>query len=232
MAPTFQLSAQSINASSTNQASVLPAGIQAGELLFAHIFYRNASALTAPANVSGWNLILTTNNSTVMTQSIWYKIAGASETTAPTWTLGTAAVCLIMISRYAGVDTTTPINGTPVSITTTGGSAASLTLPALTTTVDDATYLVLGSSSVNANWTQITGMTERYDSPNGNAGSAKTQAMDDEVRATAGSTGTRVMTCASSGIMQVQGVALAPSVAQTFSFLPPTDTVQRILMRR
>ncbi len=137
-----------------------------GDLLILHVTYAGyPSAISTP---SGWTLLTTVSQSTNVIHGVFYKFTTASGTSVSVTlaknSLGVKSVGSIF--AYRGVDKTNPIN---TYQTANGNLAASLSLPGLTTTVDNC--LVLSStgyktsSAAFSNWanSDLESITELYE---------------------------------------------------------------------
>lgn len=100
----------------------LPSGIQSGDLLL--ILAGSGNTLTPP---SGWTVLVSNGDPTTF-HSLWYKIAGSSET-APTVT-GLSYITAVMVA-YRNLTNTIDINGT---VLYNGGSSTLVDTQTVTTT--------------------------------------------------------------------------------------------------
>lgn len=128
------------NGSGTAVVLPYPTGVQAGELLVAHITHSHQTAPTS--NPGGWTLIDSENSISggPPSGSSWYKWADGSEqgtVTFPTHT--TAGKISGVMARWAGVDPTTPLDASHTSSST--GAQTSYTPPTLTTVTAGARIL-------------------------------------------------------------------------------------------
>ncbi len=141
-----------------------PTGTQENDVMIAAIAIRPSTAsITAP---TGWTLVRRTNNSATnpLAQIIYRKVAGSSEGTSYTWTLGSSPTGAAGgISTFYGIDTTAPVNvengqATPNDI--------SHSTPSVTTTVNNTIVVTAHSFTSCYNWTPPTGMTEAFEVAN------------------------------------------------------------------
>src|SRR5207245_411349 len=136
----------------------------------------------------------------------YYHLAGASEPASYTWTLRSKVVSSGGIARYSGADGAHPLD---VAASTGSGSASSATMAGLSTVTPGAMLVgcaAINSASPSATITGPASMGEVWDI----AGSR--QELDDEVRSTAGSTGSRTWTFNASRRWAGWLAALRPAV--------------------
>ena len=151
-APTNQVSSVTITKpSGTVQNDVMIASITLADLNGGVAV--NTATITAP---SGWTLIRTDSlvgTGTVagkVRQSLYYKVAGASEASSYQWSFSVTSFSQGTISSYIGVDTTTPIDtsdGT-TSQKSNGPDIGEFSLSGLTTTRDNVQLLGIVSSHI------------------------------------------------------------------------------------
>jgi hypothetical protein len=165
-----------------------PASIIAGNLLLANISINggNQANVTAP---SGWTQILRTDNDSSISIVSYYKIATASEPSNYTWSIDHQTTAKGEISQYSGIDSSNPIDS---SSGNTGLGTVATTTSVTTSSANVQIVTLFGvdvgkSANAGAYFTQPTGMTERYDLSNTPFGPSN--ASDDVVQATAGSSG-------------------------------------------
>jgi hypothetical protein len=141
-----------------NTASVTaPPGTAAGDVLIANFQVSAASVTVTPP--AGWTQFALQNTSFPL-YGFW-KVAGPSEPFAYTFTLGSSQSWEAAISRFSGVDTTTPIDVT--AQTGSSGFSTSLTVNGVTTVTTNA--FVLGGVGFGSTTTAVppAGLTEFYD---------------------------------------------------------------------
>jgi hypothetical protein len=128
-----------LGSNNTNLTINKPPGTAAGDLLVAAVATdgNNTSSLAPPA---GWNVINIDDRGGRVTFGVWWKLAGASESSSYTfnWSNGEHAYGWIM--RFTGHDSTSPIDVD----SNDKGESASPTSPSVTTTVDNTLILRLG----------------------------------------------------------------------------------------
>ena len=141
--PTITHRTLSGGSGTTSLSLAMPAGTTAGDLLVAHVAYRDApEAITAPG---GWTRLAEDTSANVVTSDIYWKFAAASEPTAvfsrPSGAPGPVGGGVV---AFIGAYATAPV-ATSGSATGTGLTA---TLPSLTTT--QTTVEVLSFLTKNA----------------------------------------------------------------------------------
>jgi hypothetical protein len=122
-----------------------PAGTTTGDVLVAAVTGDGSPAATAPA---GWASItrLAPSGATLFA---WYRVVTAADagTAGYTWTLSGAPKWSGGISRYTGVNTTTPLDGA-VTTRVSSASASSVTVPGVVTTTAGA--MVVGAEGADS----------------------------------------------------------------------------------
>lgn len=161
----------------------VPTGTADGDLMLAFI----TSSDTGAAPGTGWTSVGTTNPRAGEDFAVFRRIA-SSEPASYTWSWG-AGGGEGAILTYRGVDTTTPID-VAFAAGTAETSGSTVTAPTVTTVTNNAMLICSYTNRANQTFSQPTGMTERLDQ----YGSPYALAVDEELRATAGATGTRAST--------------------------------------
>jgi len=191
----------------TSLAIGKPAGTAADDVLLAVVTSRSDPTISPPA---GWARVRSDVNGTTLTQTVFVRTAGGSEPASYTFTLSkpvTAAVGGLI--AYSGMDPISPIDAHGGQA---NASSASVTAPSITTTVADTTVVGLFGTGNDATFTQLSGMTERFDVLTSGT-SQVSAAADDAVQAAAGATGTKVATASKAAANIGQLVALRPAGA-------------------
>lgn len=145
-----------------NASAVIPAGVQAGDLLIAA--WATEAGHVAYTGPVGWTLVQTITGGTGVCR-VYKKIAtsgdaGSTITATPTYNSGVTATrqCLVV----AGYDNAADVEGSAAMAAP--GSTATVTTPALSTIADLAVPVVItwtrGGSGA-ATWTPAAGYTER-----------------------------------------------------------------------
>ena len=186
------------NASATTVVIPYPAGIVAGELL---LVQTSASSSFTPTGPAGWTL-----RSVMLSgipAAIFYRIADGTESGSATFTVQSSANrCSGIMTRWSGVDTTTPFDVADVK---SAASGVGYTSPTITTSTDSAVIVYTvslgasGSSSINtpAGITQV---------EQGGAGGGRRLFSGRELISPAGATGTRSWTQTGSTALQWGGI--------------------------
>jgi hypothetical protein len=178
-----------------------PGGVASGDVLVATITAAGTGAITPP---SGWTVIKDTT--TTLRQTSYYRVAGSSEPSNWTWSLGSSRLASGGIAAYSGVNTNVPVDASATNSGTSGNAG----VPSVTTHF--AGDLVVAAVGYTGTWafnsvTPGASTTERYDVAN--AGTESEGA--DFIQATAGATPTKTATPATSGAWIAEAIALDPS---------------------
>ncbi|HYF13257.1 MAG TPA: hypothetical protein VD928_03100, partial [Candidatus Paceibacterota bacterium] len=143
-----------------------PSGVVSGDLLLASISINGGQPTTATTtHPSGWTLLAKTDNDTHVGILTYWKIAGASEPSSYTWTIGTQVRAVGGITRFTGVSTSNPID----VVASSTGRGTSAIAPSATTTQDGARIITVFAVNVgkeNTIFATSTGMTKLYDIKN------------------------------------------------------------------
>lgn len=215
------------NASSASVVVPYPAGVTAGEVLLLHV--ANSAATMSATPPSGWtvaNVHPTANASPSV--AVFYRVADGTESGSVTYNTGAAAGRITgIMERWSGVDTTTPLDVTPVA--SDSPIATSFTMPSITTANND-TVLVhsIGlNAATAADIVTLAGETLISKS----TGTGRRLGAYYETLATAGATGTRTWTeTPTTTALQWAGITVALRSASPGSGGTPTPTlVQRIV---
>lgn len=196
-----------------SMAPGIPAGTAAGDLLVLAVTSKDDN----PVSVSGgWTALHTDVQGTAFQVAIYWKVAVTGET-APT--VGkTGASCDVMIgriSRFTGVDTTSPFDGGVGAVFQ--NTAAVVNTGQITTSVATSMLVITAHTADASNTGVPGGFTEPWESTTA-AGSNASLGLKYQVQATAGTKGAFSMTQTSGGtdIEPSEGVlfALRPARAQ------------------
>lgn len=156
--------------------TVLPSGIQSGDVIFLAVNRAHDYTLNTP---TGYTLVrdlidYTGSPPNAISTAVFYRIADGTETTTgPTFTTATKTRFIIQAAVYRGAYT----GGAPLLAENgkiEAGSAAAHSTPPITNTATDAWSLTAFSSRQAASpqtWTAPTGQTERVDTDHGLVGS-------------------------------------------------------------
>jgi hypothetical protein len=185
-----------------NPTIPVPTGYAAGDLL---ILVLNNSA--PPASITGWTLL--TSNIAVPQFSIFYKTAGASESSVAITSASATSVNVMLAYRgTSGFDVTGAFANT--------GSATSLATATLTTTqANDYIISIYGSGSLIASgtWTAPASTTSRVNSST--VSGKRGLLIVDELQASAGATTARTATLSLANQITSIGLSIKEPAAAT-----------------
>lgn len=144
-----------------------PTSTVAGNLLLANIAVNGGSSavVTKP---TGWNEISRTDNDVNVSLISYWKAATAADIGASyTWTIDSQTQAKGGITAYSGVSTSNPID----SFATSTGLGTTATAPSIVTTAANEMTVALFATEFGKNentqyFGPVTGMTQRYNSPN------------------------------------------------------------------
>jgi hypothetical protein len=175
-------------ATRTNTVVNKPSGVVDGDLLLFRIvtgLQTEAPDATPPAGLTqiGTTIDMVDGSGYNVEARTYYRVA-SSEPSSYTFT-HTSCSSQGIILAYDGVDTTTPLDVTPSVATSTGNTS---TATSITTVTANAMLVLIESdwADAAAASTPPTGMTERFD--------ATLSYVAEQVKTTAGATGTKVLT--------------------------------------
>ncbi|MFL6005040.1 MAG: LamG-like jellyroll fold domain-containing protein [Gaiellaceae bacterium] len=213
----FRAAASAQTNSANSLAIARPAGTLAGDVLVVAVEVRGAPTITAP---SGWTLVRTDTSGTTIRQALYTRVAQATEPASYTWSFSASQAAFGVVSSYAGVNTTAPLDGATGRVN--ASSTAIATNAFNTTSPSDAIVGFFGTAT-NASITPPSGMTEQREVAGGNKQKAALESAD-ALQPLAGSTGAPTATASATGVNIGQLVALRPanSPAPTDSE-PPTQ---------
>lgn len=140
--------ANSAGAAAASLTITKPTGTVQGDVMVATISINNGSTptITPP---TGWTLIVRTNNTTVLGQANYIRVAGASEGANYQWTNTSEFISGVIVS-YVGVDNTAPLAGFSALGITTASTSQTYTAA---TQQAETVYAVLCGSSRNTTGT-------------------------------------------------------------------------------
>ncbi len=187
----------------------VPSGVLSGELLVAQVTVKTtAVTVTAPA-CSCWTFIRSDNSAGAnpVKQALYYRVAGASEPTTYTWTLGTSVKATAGMYALQGVDQASPIDaqGSNAVASATSGAAS-----AVTSTVTNTLVLYFGGLERDATCALSGGPTKDYSvlvSSGGAATTKTTSCAGQKAVASVGATGAATFTWGNAAAMVFQTVA-------------------------
>ncbi|MFZ2719298.1 MAG: hypothetical protein WAZ27_00320 [Minisyncoccia bacterium] len=146
----------------------------------------------SPANVTpppGWNLISRTDNDADVSIISYWKVAGNSEPASYTWTINSRTRAIGGITRYSGVDTSSPISAAAGD----SGRSTIAIAPSITTASVNEQIVTLYAFNAGAtnvgHFSTPTGMSEKYDTTNTPFGPSL--ASHDALQAIAGASGSK-----------------------------------------
>jgi hypothetical protein len=197
--PVFE--AGSTSTSASNSFSVdAPSGVVNGDLLVTVIDFEKGS--TEVINLlSGWTLLVRTNNSTNAGQAIYYKVAN-NEPSTYTWTITQGSKTCIGVARISNASSSNILSNAST------GTGTAVTAPTLTTAVDNCLILAFYTNKSSGTYTGVT--TERWDAPN-TGGGLPSNMLATFNQTTAGSTGDKTATVTASESWVATQVAIRPA---------------------
>ena len=213
-APAFRAAASKAAASGSLVINK-PTGTVQNDVMVASIAVRpNTATITAP---SGWTLVRRTNNTNSNPNSLatYYKVAGSSEPTTYTWTLGSSAGAAGGIETFSGVNTSDPID---VEAGQNTANAVTLTAPSVTTTSAYEMLVTSHAFASSATFTKPTGMTEAFDIASVTVPNSGGEAIEGNYQSltSAGATGSKTATASGDAdvgnahTLALNGVTLSP----------------------
>ena len=190
----------------TSLAVTKPTGVAEGQLLLATVTAAGTGAVTAP---SGWGAIRSLTQASTI-QLTYYKVAGASEPSSYSWSLGSKRAAAGGIVAYSGVNQTVPIDATATATGASGNASA----PSATTSASGDLVLAAASFGAVATVTPDPSTTERFDVSSG----SNTSELADFAQAGAGATSAKTATpSVSSGVWLAATIALRDASQATLS---------------
>ena len=195
-----------VNATATSSVTVpKPAGTASGDVLVACLAL-NGGSVSSSGLPAGWTSIATATGVANPHVFGYYHVAGSSEPTSYTWSLGSSVANGAGIARYSGVRAASPIDAT--ATTASGASATTGTLPGVTTATPGAMLvgcMAINSSSTGVSIASSSGMTEAWDI------GGKRHELADHAQAAAGPSGSKTWTFSSAREWAGWLVALRPN---------------------
>jgi hypothetical protein len=213
------------NSSGTTSVSVSrPSNRAVGDFLLATVSVRDMLDTEYICAPSGWTSVRRdtspSSSTTRLVQETFWRFVNDTSSATYQFTFRTGACpsggstiarrATAMVIRYTGVDTANPIDVHNANTVTSAG--ASLTAPAVTTTIDnDRVVNLYGFRGTTS--TTISGTTFAFN--NGSSSNNLAMGVEDFTQATAGLTLPGTATSSSSGLWVGQTVALRPSAPPT-----------------
>jgi hypothetical protein len=185
-------------------AFALPPAAEEGDVLIASLDLRGTPVITPPA---GWTLVRSDAVGSMLTKATYWHLVGPSEPASYDWTFDTMVTATGTLLAYGGVDGTAPIDDHGGQSATNSTSVAA---PSVTTVVDGSVVVALFGQAVNGSITEPAGMTEQAEIAVGGSGPKAVSEAADELRPTAGPTGTRTATSSKRSALIGQLLALRP----------------------
>jgi hypothetical protein len=175
-----------------------PTGSANGDLMLAAILAGSTATITPP---SGWTSVVTTTSGTAIRQSVFIKVAGASEPASYTWTVGTASHTVGAIATYRGATTVDVAGGQG------NAKATAITAPSVTTSQTGTLLVGIFGTAATTTIAPDLAMTELVEVPA--PGTSKpTLELADQPLGGAGATGARVAIAGASARTIGQVIAL------------------------
>lgn len=165
-----------------------PAGVLPNDVMLVRIGIRANSCAAINSVPTGWSSVQCQSSGT-LTQAIYYKMAGAVETSPYTWGFNANYRAGASLSVFRGTDTTAPI----MTSASDSGSGTSVIAPDVNVTAVDAMLVGFFSSghSGGSPFSQPAGMIETVDVSDGAGPNGVSFSADYQSIPTTGSTGTR-----------------------------------------
>lgn len=208
-------------AGSTGITFTKPSGTQDNDLLVVGIYETDIS----PVTPSGWTQLIASTPRTGERLVVYYKIASSEPSSIGPFTSSASSMSFVgFISCYRGVNTSTPIDVT-ASAGTAVTSGTTVTAPSVTTVTNNAWMLTVYGLRKSSNFSTPTGMTERVDYSDG---LVATVALDDQLFATAGATGTKSSTTGAT-INFAQGISFGIKPQVTTTITPAAGSISSSL---
>lgn len=220
-----------VNGSTASLVLPRPAGVQAGDVLIAHVALHthsfNANPLPAP---SGWTLVRVDRDAAHMIAGVFRRLAGASEPSSYTFSNAsgdTSQQAVGAVMAYRGVDPANPVDAHS-GATGTSNDSDLVVSPSVTTTRPGARLVTLVGTfgTIQGPATPPSGMTERYEATEDNeSGDVEVLGQaSDQVLGSAGATGTRTTTVLAYDTWVAQAVALRPYTGESYANLTWTPS--------
>jgi hypothetical protein len=138
-------SATSATTTGTTLTIDKPSGVVEGDLLIVNITHSNT---TGDPSLSGWTLIAGSDQGNYRYSAILYKIATASEGTSYSFTVPSGTYGSVgSIIAFSDVNTTSPFDVTPGSLSSGSASSYLATATGITTVSDNAAIVFIGGSN-------------------------------------------------------------------------------------
>jgi hypothetical protein len=166
-----------------------PAGVEAGDFLLAQITFEKGSDAGSNAQLTpaGWTLAVRTNRGSDIGQAVFYRIATEADASMVSYTFsfGQPVKAAGAILRYTGVDLSSPL----IASSGASGDSSRLTAPGVNAEDNSVLVAFYGFKKSSATLSVPTGMSSLNSAQNPQD---VTIAAAQELRASAGPTGSRV----------------------------------------
>jgi hypothetical protein len=202
----FRASSSAKVDSATSLVMTRPSGVKAKDVMLASVSWRGNRRVTAP---SGWTLVRSDVTGTTLTESTYYRVAGASEPSTYRWTFSKVAAAAGGIVAYSGVNTSSPVMASSGQISST--SSTSIVAPQVTTTVGGGMLVGLFGIAVNTSVAPPASLGEVMDLSVTSSRHQVAFEYADALQAKAGPTGTKVAVAANAASNIGQLVVLKPA---------------------
>jgi len=207
-----------------------PTSTAAGDLLIVAISIEKGTEVTSLSFGGSINwILLESSGSTDFGMRTYYRFAGASEPTTYSFTFKKGSGNLsskysASITRFTGVNTTTPIQ-VKASSSSSDNSSTTVTAPKVTTTVNNTYIALFFANKKNSTYTPGDGIAEKYD---GIRSDNTSLMMAEYVQGTAGDAGPFTATASEKEWSSAHTIALnaAPPPAPTLTTVSPNSGIQ------
>jgi hypothetical protein len=195
------------NGSGSSSLSIAkPTGVVEGGVMVAAVTAAGTGSITTP---SGWTVIKNVAG-TATRQVTYYKVAGSSEASSYSWSLGSSRAASGGIVDYSGVNQVVPVDATASA----SGESGSATIPSVTTSAAADLVLAIASFATATTVTPDPSTTERLDVASGSNTSEVAEFGQATAAATAAKTVTPAVTTAA---WLAQTIALRDAAQATLS---------------
>ena len=136
-----------------------PAGVEVGDVMLAQVTVRGATTtVTAP---SGWQTIRTDKAGSDLVNSLYYRVASASEPTSYSWTLNRPQLASGGILDYVGADTASPVSANSGRY---NKNTQTITAPSVTTSTANSKVVFITAAGTQTSVTPPAGFSPAYSS--------------------------------------------------------------------
>ena len=158
--PTFVASTNTTSAAAFTMPITLPTHSEGDVIILSFVHDYNSDAQTLTSVSEGYTELADLSIAGLAHQgAVWYKVAGASESSpTATYSLDSQEMAC-QASSYSGVDSVTPIDTGPSLWNTEDPGDTSVESPSITTVTDGALMVSVATADENDTFTQPAGMT-------------------------------------------------------------------------